>query len=458
MSDHGQLSLLAQEAGVADLFVFRRIAESRFAHLGGLGRGEGWAGIVEVDLDEAAILRDALAGGEEVWLHTAAPASIFGPYFARSAVAVPFPPDAVVVMGSPDGTFTADRGLLQRLSEVAVSAIEHVSAAKRLGDELEVLHAVQAIAQISADTVEETMQQIAASTAEALSCEIAIVYLHDDERVAVASRGWRLAASDDTLRRAIRSLQADHIACPLCVQDANQRALPAPLGPEDGVRSFYLLALEDPAGYVLLLHTDAQPRGFTLLCRELGLRLVDVARDLLERALTRERLHADFEELNKQARHDPLTGLANRLAWSEALTAVEADGRGWPVSIVILDVDQLKQANDERGHPFGDSLLRHAAACISMAVRGPDVVARIGGDEFAILLHETDAKSCRHVVERLEAKIDAHDRLDGVPLSISLGFATSGAYDGSSQLTGVISEADRMLLERKRQTSLRLSA
>ena len=224
------------------------------------------------------------------------------------------------------------------------------------------------------------------------------------------------------------------------------------------MRSFYLLALEDPAGYLLLLHTDAHPRGFTLLCRDLGLRLVAVARDLLDRALTRERLHSDFEELNKQARHDPLTGLANRLAWSEALAAAEADERGWPVSIVVLDVDQLKQANDERGHAFGDSLLRHAAACISTAVRGPDVVARIGGDEFAILLHETDADSCRHVVERLETKIAEHDRLDGVPLSISLGFATSGAHDASDQLANLIGVADRMLLGRKRQTSLRISA
>jgi diguanylate cyclase (GGDEF)-like protein len=458
MSVELQLSELAREAGVMDLFVFRRIADRRFAHLGGVGRGEGWAGIVEVDLTEATILRDALASGQETRLDSATPTSVFGPYFARSAIAVPLPPDTVVVMGSPDQPIEASGELLRRLSEIAASAIEHVSPAKRLGDELEVLQAVQTIAQISADSVDETMKQVAASAAEALSCEVAIIYLHDGERLATASRGWQLAADEATLRGALRSLQTADIACPLCVQDAGQQPLPAPLGLEKGIRSFYLLALDDPAGYLLLLHTDAQPRGFTLLCRELGLRLVDVASDLLSRALARERLHADLDDLNRQARRDPLTGLANRLSWSEALAAAEADETAWPVSVIILDVDHLKQANDERGHPFGDSLLRQAAACIRSAVRGRDVVARIGGDEFAILMHQADADGCHHVVERIEANVAAQQRIDGAPLSISLGFATAGADDVGDQLSNVISDADQMLIQRKQQTSLRLSA
>lgn len=446
--DSTQLAALAQEVGVADLFVFRRIGGNRLAHLGGVGRGEGWAGIVEVEVNAPTVLRDALLERREVWLESSTPANVFGPYYARSAVALPLPPDVVVVLGSLSGDLALlDRAALLDLAREATAAIEHVSPAKPLADELEVLHAVRAMSEISADTVEAVMEQIAACAAEALSCEVAIVHLADREHVAVADRGWQSPADKETVHSTIRALDSHRFSCPLCVQDISQQPLPEPFGRENGVCSFYLLQLERPAGYLLLLHTDAQPRGFTLLCRELGLKLVEVAQDVLGRALLRESHELELERMREQAHRDPLTGVANRLAWAEAV-ARATEQTTQAVSIVIVDVDRLKLINDSQGHAVGDALLREAGRRLAESIRGDDLVARIGGDEFALLLHGADADSCQVVVRRLEVQAETIDHGGGPPLSISLGYATRSPQS-KEPLSDTTARADQMLLGRK---------
>ena len=223
-ADRSRLEYLADEAGVADLFVLRRIAGSRFAHIGGVGRGEGWAGIVEVELDESTVIREALLSGREAWLSALEPANVFGPYYARSAVAFPLPPDTVVVMGSPEQDLGAVRAeALHAVADQAVAAIEHVSPAKRLADELEVLHAVQAISDVPVDTLDATMRQVAFLAAEALSCEVAVLFLTEDDQIAVANRGWPLPADEATIHAAMRVLAADADDCPMCVQDTSVR-------------------------------------------------------------------------------------------------------------------------------------------------------------------------------------------------------------------------------------------
>jgi diguanylate cyclase (GGDEF)-like protein len=457
--DSTELAALARDKGVADVFVFRRISGNRLAHLGGVGRGEGWAGIVEVELNVPSLLRDALTDERDVWLESDQPANVFGPYYAQSAVAIPSPPDAVVVLGSPDSDLrSVGEATLHDLARGAASAIEQVSPAKPLADELEVLHAVQAMSGIVEDSVDAVMSRVASCAAEALSCEVAIVYLAESDRVAIADDGWPSPADAERILSAIRTLDPSEVSCPLCVQDVTERRLPEPFGPENGVCSFYLLELGEPAGYLLLLHTDARPRGFTLLCRELGLKLADIARDVLGRALERERHRVELDRMREQAHRDPLTGVANRHAWLEVVGA--ADGANdVPVSIVMVDVDRLKQTNDSQGHPVGDALLRQTAARLTAGVRGDDVVARIGGDEFAVLLYGTDAAACANVVWRLENQIGIQERGDdhGPPLAITVGFATREA--GSSEpLAHTIEVADQMLLERKHEKRLRLIA
>jgi diguanylate cyclase (GGDEF)-like protein len=124
--------------------------------------------------------------------------------------------------------------------------------------------------------------------------------------------------------------------------------------------------------------------------------------DLREREEEREGL---LERLDGLAHTDPLTGLANRRTWEDRLPAAlrEAAAGGEPLAVAVLDLDRFKTLNDTRGHGAGDRLLRELAARWLDAVRGRDVLARIGGDEFALLLHDCTEQGAVVLVERLRA-------------------------------------------------------
>ena len=89
----------AASIGAVDVFVLRRVTGQRFVHLGGSGRGEGWAGIVEVTIDDELSLAEAFQTGKPVSLAHSARDLVFGPYYARAAAIVPVLPDVVVVFG-----------------------------------------------------------------------------------------------------------------------------------------------------------------------------------------------------------------------------------------------------------------------------------------------------------------------------------------------------------------------
>ena len=118
---------------------------------------------------------------------------------------------------------------------------------------------------------------------------------------------------------------------------------------------------------------------------------------------TNFRLRQNAVEMERLASTDPLTGLCNRRAWMEIL---EQEWRrasrygGLPV-VLMIDLDHFKTLNDRGGHPVGDRILRGFAKVLSGAVRSSDVVGRVGGDEFAVLLPETDEEEARLVVEKM---------------------------------------------------------
>jgi diguanylate cyclase (GGDEF)-like protein len=129
------------------------------------------------------------------------------------------------------------------------------------------------------------------------------------------------------------------------------------------------------------------------------------------------------------ARRDALTGLANRLAWDEAIAGAQAavDATATPSSVIVLDVDGLKLANDKHGHEFGDELLRRVAAIVRGAVREQDVVARIGGDEIAVLLPNAGESRCTEAATRLRNAFVIPVPPGEYPLSVALGHATAVA-------------------------------
>lgn len=146
--------------------------------------------------------------------------------------------------------------------------------------------------------------------------------------------------------------------------------------------------------------------------------------------------------------HDVLTGVYNRAYFEEELQRL-GRSRRLPVSLVLADVNGLKQVNDQRGHAEGDKLIRRAAEALQASVRGEDVVARVGGDEFAIILAASDTAAAEQALVRIRGLVELNNKYyGGVGLSLALGAATG---DGSNPLSEVLRQADDQMYIEKRE-------
>jgi len=150
------------------------------------------------------------------------------------------------------------------------------------------------------------------------------------------------------------------------------------------------------------------------------------------------------------ARHDPLTDLPNRRVVDENLARLVARAeRGLPSSLLLIDLDNFKEVNDRVGHAAGDELLGRFARLFLDAVRPGDLVGRIGGDEFVVLLEGTGAEEARAAAERICARaaaITLPDGYDGPPVGASIGVAlVAGHHDP----TAVLATADAALYDAK---------
>ena len=165
--------------------------------------------------------------------------------------------------------------------------------------------------------------------------------------------------------------------------------------------------------------------------------------DVLEQELRAETAVRRAERAEAEAYGDELTGLYNRRGWDRLLAIEEARCRryGHPACVLSVDADGLKRVNDAFGHAAGDDLLRRLATALREATRSQDVVARVGGDEFAVL-----AVECRlEAAEALAARIEERLLVAGVSASVGVG-----ARDPARGLVQTWQAADDRMYERKR--------
>jgi diguanylate cyclase (GGDEF)-like protein len=142
-----------------------------------------------------------------------------------------------------------------------------------------------------------------------------------------------------------------------------------------------------------------------------------------------------------------LTGLNSRGIFMVEMERLER-GRKFPVSILMADVDQLKKTNDQEGHAAGDALLKRVAQVLTAAFRAEDVIARIGGDEFAVLLPGTDVASARVSLQRVRRVIRENNAANTeTPIRLSLGVSTA---ENPTPLSAVLKEADANMYREKR--------
>lgn len=161
-----------------------------------------------------------------------------------------------------------------------------------------------------------------------------------------------------------------------------------------------------------------------------------------------DRMHASFVREASRARFDPLTGLANRRACEERGTVEisRLERRAGSLSVAFLDFDGLKQINDVRGHAAGDAALVHLAKTAQAVLRPTDLLSRVGGDEFVLLLPDTDYDEATAVIRRIQGRLAEAD--GGEPASITAGLVTW--HSAPQSIEQLFVEADALMYSAKR--------
>jgi diguanylate cyclase (GGDEF)-like protein len=173
-------------------------------------------------------------------------------------------------------------------------------------------------------------------------------------------------------------------------------ALPALLAEVDGSYSFFLnQAVRGLTGLVLLFN-------FYVVYQQVQINRI--RRQLTDQVFAVDKVELLAQEVYKVAVLDPLTGLFNRRYIERRLAdeIARTERNGWPLSVILLDLDGFKQVNDTHGHAAGDGFLRAFAERLSKATRGSDVVARYGGDEFLAILPDCRPDAVQLILKRLD--------------------------------------------------------
>ena len=247
-----------------------------------------------------------------------------------------------------------------------------------------------------------------------------------------------------------------------------------------GLKSFDALrlvaqirALERTRTLPILLAAESEDKTRILRGLELGANdyltrpvegneLVARVRTQIRRHRYAERLRQTMQNAIELAGVDMLTGLHNRRYFDNQFAGLmdRAAEKGRFLSLLILDIDHFKAVNDTFGHDAGDAVLRGFAARVKRVVRTVDLVCRLGGEEFVVVMPDTSAEVAAHVAERLRASIEAapfalEHGTRSIPVTTSIGLAERGAECAPDAL---LRAADRALYDSKRDGRNRVTA
>ncbi len=155
--------------------------------------------------------------------------------------------------------------------------------------------------------------------------------------------------------------------------------------------------------------------------------------------------HSFEKKIEDLSYHDQLTGLYNRRFFEEEMQRLDTR-RNYPLTVIIADVNGLKLTNDAFGHFLGDKLLQKASDVFRSGCRADDIIARIGGDEFSILLPKTDSREAQRIIRRIQNTI-AEDSTENIILSVSFGHSTK--YEPEESMIDVIKKAEDHMYNNK---------
>jgi diguanylate cyclase (GGDEF)-like protein/PAS domain S-box-containing protein len=205
------------------------------------------------------------------------------------------------------------------------------------------------------------------------------------------------------------------------------------------IRSTYELTVIHQNGHPHHLLITATPR---LDDQQKYIGTIGICRDITQRKEKEERLqYISF--------HDSLTGLFNRSYYEDILKTLET-GNDLPVSVIMIDVDGLKKVNDQFGHSEGDRLLQSVADILRRCTRDTDITARIGGDEFVVLLPFTSNAALKQINKRILIALKEENNRKGKLYETSISFGSYTAVDGAA-LHDAPAMADSFMYEQKRE-------
>ncbi|MGY0194241.1 GGDEF domain-containing protein [Leptothrix sp. BB-4] len=165
-----------------------------------------------------------------------------------------------------------------------------------------------------------------------------------------------------------------------------------------------------------------------------------------------QRMRESNERLRELSQHDVLTGVLNARAYYEQGDRLILASRrvGQPCSVLFIDLDHFKWINDTRGHAAGDRVLRMVAEHMMSTLRRSDLIGRIGGEEFSVLLPHTDAAQALALAEKLRGSVESlMPSLDGKPLRITASIGVASGHDRDASILDVQQRADRAMYQAK---------